>query len=50
MRKSRSHDWLTLARAALESALPTRDAVLQLLEDAPRAHAKPAPVEAAALA
>jgi hypothetical protein len=50
MRESRSNDLFVLANAALVAALPTRDAVLQLLEDAPRAPIKPAPVEAAALA
>jgi hypothetical protein len=40
MRETRSSDLFTLANAVLVAALPTRDAVLQLLEDAPRSAGK----------
>jgi len=45
--REHSNDLYVLANAALVAALPTRDAILQLLED--RAPISPIPVEAAAL-
>jgi hypothetical protein len=44
MRESRSGDWYTLARLALESAVRTESELLELLDD----HAKPRPKKATA--